>query len=48
VVATQPSQLLAVPHDAIRALLPGEGALARSLEQIGSGRLLQMARSPVS
>jgi putative peptide zinc metalloprotease protein len=42
VITTRPSVLLAVPHEAIRALLLGDGALVRSLEQVGSGRLLQM------
>jgi putative peptide zinc metalloprotease protein len=45
VVSATPMVLLALPHEAIRALLLGDGAMARGMEQIGTGRLLDL-RAP--
>lgn len=42
VLTTTTTVLLALPHDAIRALLLGDGGMAKSLEQIGTGRLLSL------
>jgi putative peptide zinc metalloprotease protein len=39
VIAMTPLEVLALPHQAVRALLLGDGGMARELEQIGSGRL---------
>lgn len=42
VVTISEVRLLALPHAAIAALLTGEAALARGLERVGSGRLLEL------
>jgi putative peptide zinc metalloprotease protein len=42
VVAITPLIALALPHDAIQALLMGEGGIAKNLEQVGTGRLIAL------
>jgi putative peptide zinc metalloprotease protein len=42
VVAITSLVALALPHAAIQALLMGEGAMARELEQVGTGRLIAL------
>jgi len=42
VVALTSLELLMLPHAAISALLTGSSAVARSLEQVGTGRLLDL------
>jgi putative peptide zinc metalloprotease protein len=42
VVTVTPLVALALPHTAIHALLLGDGAMARGLEQIGTGRLMAL------
>ncbi|MEN9938004.1 MAG: hypothetical protein RLZZ387_4583 [Chloroflexota bacterium] len=46
VVSVTPLVTLALPHEAIRALLVRESALARGLEQIGSGRFIALRHAP--
>lgn len=46
VVSVTPMVALALPHEAVHALLVGDGVMARGLEQIGTGRL--MALRPTS
>jgi len=43
VVTIAETRLLALPHAAIAALLTGADQLARGLEQVGSGRLLELS-----
>ncbi len=40
VISATPIRLLAIPHRVIGAMLAGTGDLARSLEQVGTGRML--------
>jgi putative peptide zinc metalloprotease protein len=47
VISTSQISLIALPHEAITALISGAQGLARSLEQVGTGRLLDL-RSRVS
>jgi putative peptide zinc metalloprotease protein len=42
VVAIGPVVLLALPHEAIAALLVGSASVARGLEQVGTGRLIDL------
>ncbi|MEI7770153.1 MAG: cyclic nucleotide-binding domain-containing protein [Chloroflexales bacterium] len=42
VISTTPIRLLAIPHSVIGAMLAGTGDLARSLEQVGTGRMLML------
>jgi putative peptide zinc metalloprotease protein len=47
VISTSPILLLALPHEAITALISGADGVARSLEQVGTGRLMDL-RSQVA
>jgi putative peptide zinc metalloprotease protein len=42
IVTITEATLLALPHEAIRAILTGEQRVVRSLEQIGSDRLIAL------
>jgi putative peptide zinc metalloprotease protein len=48
VASITPVELLALPHAAIAALITGSGSVARSLEQVGTGRLLVLRSRTVS
>lgn len=47
IVSTEPVVLLALPHDAIAALLAGSTQIARGLEQVGTGRLIDLRSQTV-
>ena len=42
VISLTPLSVFTLPHDALRALLTGSSVVARDLEQIGTGRLLDL------
>jgi putative peptide zinc metalloprotease protein len=48
VVSLGEVRLMVLPHDAIRALVTGDGEMARGLERIGSGRLMTLREEPGS
>jgi putative peptide zinc metalloprotease protein len=48
VVALTPLTVLALPHAAVQAFILGDGRVARSLEQVGTGRLIALRAGAVS
>jgi putative peptide zinc metalloprotease protein len=47
VIATTALTVLALPHQAMRELLLGDGSMARELEQVGSGRLRELRATKI-
>jgi putative peptide zinc metalloprotease protein len=45
VVSVTRLELLAIPHTVIAAMLAGASGLARGLEQVGSGRMIELNRA---
>ncbi|NJN17716.1 MAG: cyclic nucleotide-binding domain-containing protein [Oscillochloris sp.] len=45
IVAINEMQLIVLPHSAIAAVLAGTDTLARGLEQVGSGRMIELRRA---